>query len=296
MHEPMSPDPAAARAVRRRTLAALAALASALALGPAPRGTLAAELPIFDAHVHYSHDAWQSLPPKEAVALLRKAGLRKALVSSSSDDGTQKLYAEAPDLVVPSLRPYRSRNEIGTWVRDETVIAHLESRLAKHRYAAIGEFHVYGADADLPVMRRVVQLAREHGLLLHLHGDADAVERVFRQDPGARILWAHAGFASPADVRATLRRHAMLWADLAFRSDPASGDRVAPEWRDAFVEFPERFMLGTDTFTPERWWYVTEHAAWARRWLADLPRDLAERIAWRNAEAMLASRRAPIAP
>jgi hypothetical protein len=252
----------------------------------------AADLPIFDAHVHYSHDAWASLPPREAVALLRRAGLRKAMVSSSSDDGTQMLFAEAPDLVVPSLRPYRTRGEIGTWVRDPTVVAHLEQRLARHRYAAIGEFHVYGADADLPVVRRVVELAREHGLLLHLHGDADAVERVFRQDPGARVLWAHAGFANPADVRAVLRRHGMLWADLAFRSDPAANDRVAPDWRDAFVEFPDRFVLGTDTFTPERWWYVPEHAAWARRWLGDLPRELAERIAWRNAEAMLAARRA----
>ena len=285
-----------APATLARFAGALLAVSIAIGVAPAARAQAAPPLPIVDAHIHYSHDAWQSLPPKDAIALLRKAGLRKAMVSSSSDDGTQKLYAEAPDLVVPSLRPYRTRNEIGTWVRDDTVVAHLESRLAKHRYAAIGEFHVYGADADLPVMRRVVQLAREHGLLLHLHGDADAVERVFRQDPGARILWAHAGFASPGDVRATLRRHPMLWADLAFRSDPAANDKVVADWRDAFVEFPDRFMLGTDTFTPERWFYVTEHAAWARRWLADLPRELAERIAWRNAEAMLASRRAPLAP
>jgi hypothetical protein len=47
-------------------------------------------------------------------------------------------------------------------VRDETVIPHLEERLKKYRYAAIGEFHVYGADADLPVMRRMVQLAKQH--------------------------------------------------------------------------------------------------------------------------------------
>ena len=61
----------------------------------------AAELPIFDAHVHYSHDAWDNLPPSEAVAILRKAGLKRALVSSSGDDGTQRLLAEAPDLIVP---------------------------------------------------------------------------------------------------------------------------------------------------------------------------------------------------
>jgi hypothetical protein len=283
--------PAAARLAAM--LAAAAALGTGLGLPGAAR---AADLPIFDAHIHYSHDAWAALPPKDAIALLRKAGLRRALVSSSSDEGTQKLFAEAPDLIAPSLRPYRTRGEIGTWVRDDTVIPHVEARLATHRYVAIGEFHVYGADADLPVMRRIVQLARQHGLLLHLHGDADAVERVFRQDPAARILWAHSGFASPADVRTTLRRHKMLWADLAFRSDPASGGKVAPEWRDAFVEFPDRFMVGTDTFSPERWYYVTEHAAWARAWMADLPRDLAERIAWRNAEAMLASRSPANAP
>lgn len=250
----------------------------------------AADLPIFDAHIHYSHDAWQVVPPREAVALLRKAGLRKAMVSSSSDEGTQLLVAEAPDLIVPSLRPYRSRGEIGTWVRDESVIRHLESRLSKFQYAAIGEFHVYGADADLPVMRRLVELAKQYRLLMHLHGDADAVERVFKQDPQARILWAHAGFAAPDEVRATLRRHRMLWADLAFRSDPGSGSTVNPAWRAAFEEFPDRFMLGTDTFSPERWWYVTEHAAWARAWLADLPTPLAERIAYRNAEAMLSTR------
>jgi len=296
LHRSEAPGPAPSRDATAGPAAVIAGLAIALAGLLASPSAGAAELPIFDAHVHYSHDAWATLPPKEAVALLRRAGLKRAMVSSSSDEGTQLLYAEAPDLIVPSLRPYRTRNEIGTWVRDESVIAHLESRLAKHRYVAIGEFHVYGADADLPVMRRVVALARRHGLLLHLHGDVEAVERVFGQDPGARILWAHAGFASPAEVRAALRRHPMLWADLAFRSDPATDGRVATEWRETFTEFPSRFMLGTDTFSPERWWYVPEHASWARRWLADLPAPLAEGIAWRNAEAMLAARRPPIAP
>ena len=75
------------------------------------------ELAIFDAHIHYSHDAWQSVPPQEAIAILRKAGVRRALVSSSGDDGQQKLYALAPELILPSLRPYRSRGDISTWVR-----------------------------------------------------------------------------------------------------------------------------------------------------------------------------------
>ncbi len=258
------------------------------AFAAAPRWARAAEplLPIFDAHLHYSHDAWDRLPPKEAVALLRQAGLKRAMVSSSSDEGTQKLYAEAPDLVLPVLRPYRSRSEIGSWMHDSSVVAHLESRLARYRYAAIGEYHIYGADADLPVMRRVVQLAREHRLFLHSHSDADALERQFRQDPEARILWAHSGFEAPEQVRRMLRLHKNLWCDLAFRSDHASGGKVDPAWRAAFLEFADRFVLGTDTFTPERWYYVGEHARWSRQWLADLPPEVAERIGWKNGEAL----------
>jgi hypothetical protein len=272
------------------------ALLLVLWIGLTPLSALGAELPIFDAHIHYSHDAWQSLPPKEAVALLRKAGVKRALVSSSSDDGTQKLHAEAPDLVVPSLRPYRTRGEIGTWVRDDTLVPYLEERLRTYHYAAIGEFHVYGADADLPVVRRVVELARQYALVLHAHSDTDAVERLFRQDPAARVLWAHSGFERPERVRAMLQRYPNLWCDLAFRSDHAAEGKVDPEWRALFVEFPDRFMVGTDTFTPERWHYVAEHASWTRAWLTDLPPALAARIAHGNAERLVrggAPRRAP---
>lgn len=262
----------------------LAGLTFAIAAGTAVPA--AAELPIFDAHLHYSHDAWDVIPPKDAIALLRKAGLRRALVSSSNDEGNQKLYAEAPDLILPSLRPYRSRGEISSWMRDDSVIGYLEQRLARHRYVAIGEFHLYGADAELPIPRRMVQLAKKHNLLLHAHSDADAIERLFAQWPQARILWAHSGFDQPDRLREMLKKHPNLWCDLAFRTDHGTGGRVGPEWRAVFIEFPDRFMVGTDSFTPERWPYVVEHAGWSRAWLKELPADVAERIAYRNGETV----------
>src|SRR5947207_622065 len=151
-------------------------------------GAHAQELPIFDAHLHYSHDAWDLVPVPDVLAILRKAGVRRALVSSAGDDGQQRLYAAAPDLIIPELRPYRSRADVGTWAHDETVVPYLEERLRRYRYAAIGEFHLYGGDADLPVPRRMVELARKYNLFLHAHSDIDAVERLFRQWPQARIL------------------------------------------------------------------------------------------------------------
>ena len=265
-----------------------AAPPSSEAIEPSGQATVAQDrLPIFDAHVHYSHDAVELVPPKQAVQILRRAGLKGVFVSSSDDDGTQKLLAEAPDLIVPELRPYRTRSDVSTWMRDDAIVQYLEQRLAKHRYAGIGEFHLYGADAELPVPQRMVALARERDLLLHAHSDVDAVERLFKSWPQARILWAHSGFDRPDTVREMLRKHKQLWCDLAYRTDQASNNKVDAAWRDAFTEFPDRFMVGTDTFTPERWHYIGPHAEFSRGWLADLPAPLAQSIGWRNAEGLL---------
>lgn len=276
------------RPSRRQLLGQLATLAAAPSLSAAPALARAAEpIPLFDAHVHYSHDAVEAVPPAQAVAILRKAGLKGVLVSSSDDEGTQKLLAAAPDLIVPELRPYRTRADTSGWVRDDGIVRYLEQRLARHRYVGVGEFHLYGAEAELPVPRRMVAMARERGLLLHAHSDADAVDRLFKQWPEARVLWAHSGFERPEAVREQLRRHPRLWCDLAFRGDHANGGKVDPAWREAFLEFPQRFMIGTDTFTPERWHYIVPHAEWTRAWLADLPAPVAEQLAWRNAEGLL---------
>jgi hypothetical protein len=253
----------------------------------APTHGRSSELPLFDAHIHYNHDVWEVIPPKEAIARLRNAGAVRALVSSSSDDGTQKLYREAPDLIVPELRPYRKNGETSSWFRDESIIAHIEARLKQYKYVALGEFHVSGANADLPVVRRIVQLAKQRGLMLHAHSDADAIERLFRQDPDARIIWAHAGFEPPLRVRDMMRRYKSLWAELSSRGDLAPNGQLTGEWRALLLEFPDRFMVGTDTFTPERWTVIGSSASSVRAWLAELPVEVAERVAYKNGESVL---------
>jgi hypothetical protein len=261
-------------------------LLSFVALFAVATAAKAEDMPIFDAHLHYSHDAWEVVPPKAFIELLKKGGIRRAMVSSSNNEGTKMLQDVAPDMIVPELRPYRSRGELGTWVKDRTVIPFLEDLLSKRKYVAIGEFHIYGDDADLPNMRKVVELAKKYRLFLHSHSDSAAVEHHFKQDPDAKVLWAHSGFERPENVRAMLRKHKNLWCDLAFLTAHASGGKVTPGWREAFLEFPDRFMVGTDSFTPERLHYIVEHARWSRQWLSDLPRDVAEKIGYRNGERL----------
>src|SRR5688572_16508966 len=55
-----------------------ALLAALLAL---PLCAAAQALPIFDAHLHYSHDAWELVPVPQAIEIMRKAGLKRALIS-----------------------------------------------------------------------------------------------------------------------------------------------------------------------------------------------------------------------
>ncbi len=264
---------------------AIHALALILALHLA--SNLHAEVrPLVDAHIHYSHDAWQKFPPVEAVGLLRKAGLKHAFVSSSNDEGTQKLVRVDPELILPVLRPYRRRGEIDTWKYDESVINLLTENLARNRYYGIGEFHAYGDDINLPVLQSVISLASHYGIFLHAHSDADAINNIFATDPDALVVWAHSGFDDPEVIRAMLSRHPNLWADLAFRSDFEVDGKVSSEWRQLFADFPDRFLLGTDTYTPERWYYVIEQADWSRQWLNSLPESLADRIAWKNAEIL----------
>src|SRR5260370_1059508 len=71
-----------------------------------------AEYPIFDAHIHFSQPDWEAYPPERALSILARAGVRRAIVSSTPDDGTLKLYDRAPASIVPFLRPYRPRQDM----------------------------------------------------------------------------------------------------------------------------------------------------------------------------------------
>jgi len=259
------------------TLSAAAAMFASMSVA------MASDWPIADAHIHYSHDSVELTPPERVIEIMREANLKFALVSSSDDNGTQLLSALAPELIVPGLRPYRRRGELGTWFTDPEALAYVEKLLANNKYASIGEFHLSGSDADLPIPQRIVELADQHNLILHAHSDADAVERLLAQNENVKVIWAHSGFEGPEGIADMLGKHDRLWADLAFRSEVGSGGQLSEEWIELFTTYPDRMMLGTDTYTPERMYFIPEHAGNARTWLASLPPNVAENVAWKNA-------------
>jgi hypothetical protein len=273
-------------------LAPLVLLGLTIGSAPPPASAQSDDFPIFDTHLHYSQDAWGLFTAQDILALMDQAGIYRALVSSTPDDGTIQLYQLAPDRIVPILRPYRTRADMATWTRDATVVSYVEERLAQGSYyRGFGEFHLGAGESANLAPRRFADLSAELDLYLHAHADATAVAELAALRSDAKILWAHAGMgATPATIESLLARYPNVSVELALRTDVAPGGRLDPAWATLFAQYPDRFMIGTDTWIPSRWPQLPRLMADVRTWLRQLPRDLAERIASGNAEAHFGGR------
>jgi Amidohydrolase len=263
------------------------ALALALSLLVAPPVSAQQPLPIFDAHIHYSRPDWDVYTPERILSILAQSGVRRAIVSSTPDDGTLKLYDRAPKGIVPFLRPYRTREDMSTWPRDPAVQAYVEERLKRGIYRGIGESHFSAADVTAPTLKRFAELAAQQNLYMWCHIDETAAEAMLKTYPTTRLLWAHAGMSSSAaTVGRLLDRYPLLWVELALRTDVAPGGTLDPEWRAVFLRHPDRFLVGTDTWVTSRWESIREATAAVQTWLRQLPRDVAEKIAHGNGDRL----------
>jgi len=245
----------------------------------------AQELPVFDAHIHYSQPDWASYSPDAILALLDKTGVRWAIVSSTPDDGTLRLYEKAPSRIVPVLRPYRTRADMGTWTTDASIVPYVQERLRRGVYRGLGEFHLSAAQAADLVVKELAGLGAQHGLFLYAHADAAGIEELLRLYPQVRWLWAHAGLGEPLEVVARVAdRNPALMIELSLKSEVAANGKLDPRWKDLFLRHPDRFLVGTDTWVTSQWDRFAQIQTTLRAWLSQLPKDVAEKLAYRNAQ------------
>lgn len=262
-------------------------------------GLRAAEEPIeiFDAHMHYNWEPKPYYTVDEVIGVFKKNRVTGILSTSRPNTGTitlmdAKAGGKTGDLwIVPFIRPYRVRPDIQTWFNDPTIFDLIQDEYKRGYYRGIGEFHVSGKAAATEWVKKTVNFAVEHDLYLHAHSDDEAVEILFSHNPKARIVWAHTGFGlSTERVAEMLTKYPMLWGELSYRSGITSGGKLTPEWRALFLRFPDRFLLGSDTWVPERWASYGETMAEYRGWLVQLPPEVAAKIANGNAKRLFASK------
>ncbi len=243
-------------------------------------------LPIFDTHVHYSASAWNEHAPAAVLRKLTTSGVKRALVSSTPDDGTLMLHSLEPEIFVPVLRPYRDGVNSSNWFRDDATPGYLQSRLRQGIYKGIGEFHLFGVEATgTEEVKRVIEMAVARDIVLHVHTGAAEVEALFVREPRLKILWAHAGMTEPPEVIGSLLdRFRNLWTELSFRAgDVLGAEGLDPAWRQLLLRHRDRFMIGTDTYVASRWDDYRSLVGEHRFWLDYLPKDTAKAIAYGNA-------------
>ena len=144
------------------------------------------------------------------------------------------------------------------------------------------------SDVAAPVVKRFAELAAQRNLLLWCHIDDATVEAMLKTLPGARDCCGRTPACRPRPSASgeLVDRFPMLWVELALRTDVAPGGTLDPEWRALFVRHPDRFLVGTDTWVTSRWESVRDANEAVQRWLQQLPRDVAEQIAWKNGERL----------
>ncbi len=260
--------------------------------------------PLFDAHLHYNVEAQNAHPLSDVLARMQRNTVRAIVANSRPNDGTKTLASERDKVraagvtVVPFVRLYRNRDDYGSWFRDDSiydmVLAELAQGTPSGPYRGIGEFHLYdSANANGPVARKLMQLATQRSLVVLAHVDDVAIDLLMAHTPEAgkktRLIWAHTGIggASVARVDALMARYPLLMGELSYRPGLTCEEgKLCPAWRELLLKYPGRFVIGSDTWINQRWQYYDETMHEYRRWLGELPPDVATRIAWGNAAAL----------
>ncbi len=283
--------------MRLENLIALAALSLCLASPAvkadgdhAPIGKAVNDLPLFDAHIHYKEPAWDAYPVESIIELMDRNGVAMGLVSSTPDEGTIMLWNYAPNRIVPELRPYHGNAGSSNWTEAPDMDAYLEERLNAYPHEGIGEFHIHRLDqTDEPLFREVIAMAKARDIFLHVHSGPEPIRWLYSLDPQVKIIWAHAGLGERAEtVFQLMSDHPELVADTSLREYAilGSGDELDPEWHKIIMAFQDRLMIGSDTWVNGQWDDYDAIMASNRAWLAKLPRAVAEKIAYRNAERL----------
>lgn len=253
-------------------------------------GKGAEKLPLFDAHIHYKRPAWSPYPPNVVLSMMDKNGVAMALVSSSPDEGTINLWNYAPQRIVPEMRPYNDHIGSSNWTKVTGVGDYIENRVRQYPHEGIGEFHLHQIDPrDEPLLKRIVALAMEKKILLHVHSDHEPVEYLYSLNPGLTIIWAHAGMTEPADmVERMMVRYSTLYADTSYRETDilTYTGGIDEEWRRVLERFSDRFMVGSDTWINDQWEDYDTIIASNRKWLAHLSTESASKIAYQNAQRL----------
>lgn len=289
------------RRARRATRTALLLGIIAISLCGTPPTSVAADYtgPLIDAHSHLPSataiDAYVAAMKRHNVAKVVLLGVGGAQKDDSAwIAGAARKY---PDRVIPGL-PLPDPTSAAAAAR-------LDDELGKKQARVVGEVHVRQVSRKIdrnpgePAFVKVLEVAARHQAPVVIHDELDpraaaALEAALKAQPGATIILAHGGSASPALLEALLRRHPKLMVDLSgmhFQRTPHLATEegpLDPSWKALIEERPDRFLMGIDLWAPRLFEpaMLDRLMKWTRRVLGELRPEVAQRVAYTNAATL----------
>lgn len=179
---------------------------------------------------------------------------------------------------------------------DHPLLLMLSDIAASHDLAIDIHFDLVPRDMDLPP--QLVNLSAQHPNPSRLTQNQEGLERFLAHNRKTKIVWAHVGgeplaTRTPAVVRDLLTRNPNLY--MSFRIQRMRPEIAAdalspqgtlkPDWVRVISDFPDRFVMGTDTFYqdgPQARGGDAVGLANLQRLLAQLPPDVARKVAYSN--------------
>ena len=255
--------------------------------------------PLIDAHAHLPNataiDAYVAAMKRHNVIKIVLLGVGGAQPDEQEwIDAAVKKY---PDLVGAGVRVPDPMNMAAA--------GKLDVELARTKARVMGEAHIRHAGRKIerapsaPAFMQILELSAQRGVPVVIHDEltpaaSASLEAALAAHRQAIIVLAHAGQSKPAALEPLLARNANLRIDLSgmhFLRTPSLATETGPldrSWKALITKMPDRFVMGLDLWMARLFEPATldRLMTWTRRVLGELPPDVAEQVAWKNAETL----------
>jgi predicted TIM-barrel fold metal-dependent hydrolase len=281
----------------------------------------AVEITLVDAHSQVDN----GVDMNQAVSLMNQAGISRAILSAlRAGKKTSEIVAAAkryPGRITPSIGLKSEAFRAG----DPSALARVRRAGSMPAFGAMSEVMILhqqkgrvapeiAIDFDAPQLREALSIAlnRRWPLVMHIEfgfaqsrGDYQKymkdLETFLDAHPNHPMALTHMGQLVAAGVRRLIEAHRNIYFLTSHAntvwirnkghglpwSDLFDGETLAPDWKKVMLRHPDRFVLAFDNVLDEDW--SDDYLAQVRVWqtaLADLPSDVANAVAHRNAERL----------
>lgn len=291
-------------------------------VGPASGGITPYDGPFFDAMSQIDETVnMMGAMSKVREAGVGKIALfarsRKRLHDNES--ALLRLKKMHPDIIVPGApKFFQLRGDLSDAYINATV-----KGITKHNYAFVGEIlYTHGdkksgkqysqgeryVDPTAPGTATLFKKLSPLRIPVMTHFEVYAPERdfprfhtLFAAWPKQIFIVPHMAFGSPTQVAEFMDRHPNVYMTLS-KKDRTMGDfsdsekqsaigapllrgaKLRPEWKALLIKYQDRLLAAVDAHMKKLWEEYPERVAVQRMTLGQLPREVAEKIAYKNAE------------